>query len=170
MIKQLFNRVFGKSNPIQAPVKEWPEKISVRLVEKEVKTPRIPATETYQSRWGYHPVSYETFLKLKELHKWYHMTLRHLGCWVRWNRKTVHRYGPEPKYCPTFVKDRIDWWYTPSGACKSYPKTRVDHGICEAYHAARMPTATPEEVESLNTSEEEINRLHTEVSEWFSRV
>lgn len=167
-IKQLFGRVFGNNKPTTA-TQEWPEKISATLKEVEAK-PRKIATEVYESRWGYHPVSYETFLKLKELHKWYHMTLRHLGTWVRWDRKTVHQHGPEPKYCPTFVENRPEWrdFVDADGNyhCRYYPKKRVDHGICEAYHQARMPRPK-EDVEPLDISVEEIDRLHTEVSAWF---
>lgn len=164
-IFNFLGKVFGKSTTTPTATQERPEKITVKLRHVEAKPRRI-ATEVYESRWGFHPVSHETFLKLKELHKWYHATLRHLGTWVRWDRKTVHKHGPEPKYCPTFVEDHTSWWYTPSGRCKIYPKTRIDHGICEAYHQARMPVPR-EDVEPLDISDEEINRLHAEVSEWF---
>lgn len=154
-----FGKMFGSSKS--------PTITAARITEKPV-VKRAKASQTYESRWGHHPVSYETFLKLKELHKWYHATLRHLGTWVRWDRKTVHKHGPEPKYCPTFVIDKYDWWYTENGDYKDYPKTRTSRGIVDAYHQARMPKATPEEVEALDISDEEIDRLHAEVSAWMN--
>ena len=148
---------------------------SVAPKVEAVAVPVAPIVEiskaTYKGKWGYHPVSYETFLKLKELHKWYFITLRHLGTWVRWTRKTKYKVGPEPKYCHTFVIDKheirkhvnkqgnIEWRW--------YPKTRNDCGIREAYQEARMPKKTPEEVVELKISEKEINRLHSEVSKFF---
>jgi len=126
---------------------------------------------TYQGKWGYYCISYETFKKLRELNKWYHMTLRDLGRWVRWNRKTIHRYGAEPKYCHTFVLDKADLrshvnkeGYT---VYRWYPKTCMDYGICGAYQLARMPKKTVEEVEHLEISEDLINRLHSEASVFF---
>ncbi len=166
-ILSFFGKVFGNKSTttLSQATKEWPKKISVKLKKRE------PCEVTYESRWGYHPVSQETFLKLKELHKWYYETLKDLGCWVRWDRKTVYQHGPEPKYCPAFVEDRAEWrdHIDEQGnySCRYYPKTRVDRGIREAYHEARMPKATPEEVEPLEISEEEIDHLHAEVSAWF---
>jgi hypothetical protein len=52
---------------------------------------------TYRSRWGYHPCNYETFLKLKRLHKAYFEGLRMLAIWRRWRAKRPHnRRVPEP--------------------------------------------------------------------------
>lgn len=139
--------------------------------KEETKMTTAVQTKTYKSKWGYHPVSYETFLKLKELNKWFHFTLYALGRWVRWDRKTVHQHGPEPKYCGTFVWNRAEWrkHVNKDGHTefRFYPKTRVDHGIREALYEARMPKATPEEVEPLELSDDEIDRLHAQVQEWF---
>ena len=126
-----------------------------------------------QGKWGYYPASRETFLKLKELHKWYYETLRNLGTWVRWTRKTKHRSGPEPKHCHTFVVDKWEMrkYINKEGftGYRWYPKTRFDCGVCEAYQTARMPKKTAEEVVQLKISEAEINRLHAEVSAFFKK-
>ena len=187
-IRNLFG-IFGKSNEatVEGTVKEpivssknivvSAQKILGPIADRlnaELNTPKFSGVvEIFEGKWGYYSVSYETFLKLKELHKWYHKTLRHLGTWVRWDRKTVHQHGPEPKYCSIFVHDRASWWHTEDKDGNSkfhyYPKTRVDHGICEAFHSARMPKDTPEKVEPLEISLEEVDRLHAEASAWFTK-
>lgn len=128
---------------------------------------------SHRSRWGFHPVSYETYRKLKDLHKWYWMTVYAAHRWFRWDRKTVKRVGPEPRYCPNFVENKkccvqsmmIDGNYR----VRFYPKTLVDHGIRQAYHAARMPKPAPEDVEKLSLTNEEIDRLHASTRAWFNK-
>jgi hypothetical protein len=44
----------------------------------------------HQSRWGWHPCSYEEYLRLKLLHKHYWIAKRCLAEWERWNRKLPH--------------------------------------------------------------------------------
>jgi hypothetical protein len=46
--------------------------------------------KTYQSRWGFHPCDYPTFLKLKRIHKAYWKGLCILAAWQRWSRKLPH--------------------------------------------------------------------------------
>lgn len=46
----------------------------------------IPFT-AYRSKWGWHPVSYEDFQTLRELHKRFWQTLRVAYAWQRWARK-----------------------------------------------------------------------------------
>jgi len=160
-VNSLLNRtnIAPKSEVVVSPVVEVPAE--------------APKVATYQSKWGYHPVSYETFLKLRELRKWYFMALHDVAAWFRWNRKTVYKSKVEPLYCKTFVLDKgetrkrtdkeghIHWIW--------YPKTRTDLGICDAFQSARMPMKTSEEVVQLKISDEEINRLHTEVSKFFNK-
>jgi len=126
---------------------------------------------SYQGRWGFHPVSHETFLKLKELKKFYFVTLRQLGTWVRWDRKMVHKVGPEPKYCPMFVEDKKEWrkHVNKDGFTeyRYYPKTRNDRGVLEAFEVARMPKATAEEVVPLKLSDEEIDKLYSQMKAWL---
>src|SRR5262249_6503788 len=50
----------------------------------------------YQSRWGFHPIDYPTYLKLKRLHKAYWEAQRRIGAWRRWSRTLPHtRRGRE---------------------------------------------------------------------------
>ena len=54
-------------------------------------------TETFESRFGFHPCDYATFVKLKRVHKGYHEALRKVAAHRRWARKMPHnRNGPEP--------------------------------------------------------------------------
>lgn len=131
---------------------------------------------TFESRWGHHPVSYETFRKLKTLHRRYYETVRAVARWVRWDRKTVNQTGPEPAYCPAFVDEKGHWRSIVHKVgdqefkgMKWYPKTLNDRGIIEAYQAARTPAKTPEEVNPIKLSEEQIDRLYNEVEAWFAK-
>jgi len=115
------------------------------------------ATETavYESRWGFHPVSYETFRKLKFLHKWYYQTLKDHANWRRWIRKLPHnRKGPQPQYCPFYAEKKF-WRPT-------------DHGIIAAYQQARMPVPQ-DEVEPLEISVEQIDKMYDEVKSWVDK-
>ena len=52
----------------------------------------------FRGKWGYYPCSRETFLEIKELHRY---ALHNLRCgrrWKRWNEKLSHnRKGGEPE-------------------------------------------------------------------------
>ena len=58
---------------------------------------------TYQSRWGYHPCNYATYLKLRRLHKAYWEGRRLLARWDRWRAKLPkNRRCPEPAVPPVY--------------------------------------------------------------------
>jgi hypothetical protein len=105
------------------------------------------STQTFQSRFGFHPCDYATFQKLRELKKRYWQTVRDFHRWWRWQRKRPeNRRGPEPQFCPLFVKN--ERWFKPrrvhgQEAVRYYPKTLVDHGILELFAAARQPQTDP---------------------------
>jgi hypothetical protein len=127
-------------------------------------------TTVFQSRWGFHRCDYDFFLKLKHLHGWYWQTLYDYHCWYRWWRKEPqNRIGPEPKFCPLFVEDRI--WYKPvqirgERGFKVYPKTVTDHGIVELYQTARMPQ--PEPVMPFDAETRKlIESLYEKTETWF---
>jgi len=131
---------------------------------------------TSQSRWGFHPVDYPTFLKLRVLHRRYWETVRAVARFVRWDRKTVRRQGPAPRYCPAFVQERGRWEERPQRdhptwrpVCRWRPKTLIDRGVVEAYRTARMPAESPEGVKELSLSQAEIERLFDEVEAWFKK-
>lgn len=104
-------------------------------------------TQSFNSRWGFHPCAYELFLKLKRLHKWYWQTVYGFHRWHRWWRKQEqNRTGPEPTYCQAFVENRP--WIKPAkfhgeDGYKIYPKTVTDRGIVELYQRARRPQPEP---------------------------
>ena len=105
------------------------------------------ASRTYKSRWGFHPCNYELFLKLKRLHAWYWQTVYDFHRWHRWWRKEPqNRVGAEPTFSTVFVEDKI--WFKPvsvrgENGFKVYPKTVLDRGIVQLYHAARLPEPEP---------------------------
>lgn len=127
----------------------------------------------FQSRWGFHPVDYSTYRKLKTLHRRYWETVYSVARWTRWDRKTVHQTGPEPKYCPIFVQEKGHWesFTTREGttAQRYRPKTLVDHGIIESYKTARMPAESPEAVKEIPLSKEQIDVLYEQVEAWFEK-
>lgn len=80
-------------------------------------------TETFKSKWGYHPCSKETYLKLKKLNKLRWETVTNFHSWLRWARKEPHNRitgrwiqkpgdefptkiqepATEPRFCKLFV-------------------------------------------------------------------
>lgn len=128
----------------------------------------------FESRWGFHSCDYETFKKLKKLHKHYWKAVRGLAAWFRWDRKQPQNriltkrlkdasgrvtgrevIGPweEPKYCTVFGQptEKRDWL--------TIPEHLDDHGIIAAYLNARIPRKM-EDVTPLAISAEEIDALY----------
>jgi hypothetical protein len=117
--------------------------------------------QVHQGRWGFHPCDYQTFRKLKELHKWYYEALCEWSNWCRWARKepqnrVIRRKlkdssgnpagreivgpRPEPSYCPYFHNNgQAKLWNPPN-----------EMNIVAMYQNARRPKVTPEEVEQLD--------------------
>jgi len=137
---------------------------------KKEKNPML-TQETYKSRWGFHPCDYQTFKKLKFLHKLYHEALRKKAEWERWERKApwnrVIRHKirnsqgqvigfqppvcrPEPELCPVF-NEKV----------KEVHMRNLD--VFADYQNARHPSPLPEEVQPLKLSLEEIDRLYQQV-------
>jgi hypothetical protein len=138
--------------------------------------------ESHEGRWGWHPCDYQTFRKLKLLHKYYWITVRQFSNWKRWDRKEpqnrlIRKWTteevrlvdgttasrplkkvvgeiPEPKYCPFFV-------YSKYGRLML-----TDHKIIENYRNARYPV--PQDmVKPLTLSIQEIDKMLAEVSKYF---
>ncbi len=141
---------------------------------------------TFQSRWGFHPCDYETFRLLKALHKRYWQAVRQVAAWQRWNRKlprnrVVRQWlrdtagrkiasrivgpHPEPPLCPLFCrKEKVLRHFTPEGQLVREgvlvdQVTLHDPGILLAYREARRPKASPDQVQPLSLSVEEIRGL-----------
>jgi len=143
-------------------------------------------TQIFQSRFGYHPCSYETFKKLKFLNKIYYQALHSTAAWRRWKRKDPHnrimrrkirneqkqvigyeepKPMPEPLICPIFakkIKEKAHWdkyKYHKDGFLDDF--VVLDNAvISSAYYQARMPAPTPENVVLLNIKLEDIDALY----------
>jgi hypothetical protein len=142
-------------------------------------TVALKKVEGYQSKWGFHACDYETFRKLKALHKAYWKAVYDLGKWFRWQAKMPHNRVLKQR-----IKDdsgRVIGWkelgpwpeptYLPIFGCPSYrrdfmtvPQHLNDRGIVAAYQNARMPKSA-NEVVPLNISLEEIDTLYRALSE-----
>lgn len=120
---------------------------------------------TYQSKYGYHPCDYETFLKLKEAHLLFLRAYRDIRAYERWERKR-NAEGEAPKH-PSFVAN-YGWFYRSHKARKEgrvFYGWTVDCGkvqlgwanielqfyeqLLEQHRNARTPKATAEEVTPL---------------------
>lgn len=102
---------------------------------------------SYRSRWGYHPCNFETYRKLRRLHKAYYEGLRLLARWKRWRAKKPHnRRGPEPAVPEVYRQ-----------ICAS--------PIVAEYHAARRPVPEPDQVKPLGIQGEQIDRWVAQLSE-----
>jgi hypothetical protein len=146
---------------------------AVRFCSNRRNAMSTVTVDVNRSRFGFHPCDYQTFRKLKTLHKRYWQTVKAFAEWKRWDRKepqnrVIRKWNrdekrrkigfeivgprPEPKYCPFFVNR---FW-------------TEDHGIIEAYQQARRPVKE-DEVQPLNLSVEEIDRMYQEVESWFEQ-
>jgi hypothetical protein len=141
-------------------------------------------TQTYRSRWGYHPCDYETYGALKKLNALYLRAVRELAAWRRWSRKqpqnrmrrqkVVDSQGrqvgwetagpwPQPCLCPVFCqREKVIRHWSPgtSRASREVELVGLRHSwIPDAYRAARTPAASPEQVVPLPITAEEIGGL-----------
>ena len=133
-------------------------------------------TNSYHSRWGYHPSTYGLYLKLKFLHAQYWQTVYDFHLWHRWVRKEPqNRVGDEPGFCKAFVTDTV--WLKQTNkhgqeGYKIYPKTVTDHGMIELFQTARMPQPEPVQpleasvVDMIETLYEKVMETTTQVSGW----
>jgi len=116
----------------------------------------LATQEIHKSRWGYHPCDYHTFVKLKEIHKYFWKTVRDSHRWKRWDRKTVYQSPNEPKVCPYFLKGK-----------HKHP-FYLDWTIREDYQNARYARGKVENVKPLSMTPEEIGELVVKVRAWFN--
>src|SRR5258708_7722439 len=120
----------------------------------------------HRSKWGWHPCDYETYRLLKALHRLCDQARRQCAAWRRWRRKRPHnrilrravideqgnKVGgevvgprPEPELTPLFCHRRqvlTSWSEDGRPLKEARPAETVefdDHGIPEAYAAARRP-------------------------------
>lgn len=127
---------------------------------------------TFQSRWGFHPCSYEFFLKLKKLNILCEKALRQMAASDRWHRK-------EPQNRRRFVGGKNGWEANTGDAVgqrkRDIPKMHrvyeplpepvypaIDAGMIELvaadYKNARTPVVESQ-VKPLVLSEQKVNGL-----------
>jgi hypothetical protein len=154
-----------------------------------VGTPTVYEPETrnaLQSRWGWHPCDYETYLKLKDLNKvyirernYFHALCRQL---VKAPRHRTHSFncvsvamnlkGPFITQYRENVRGGNgwggEWWYRsmPSspkhefGYAKRYPAQFSDLRIPVLYGLAKRPNPTPSPIPFNQIILNHINLLH----------
>lgn len=88
-------------------------------ISRRIKMSTNCEEKTYQSKHGYHPCDYKTFIMLKKLNSCIEKAKKKAAAWNRWHRKDPHnRHGNEPKICPIFSKildtKTISWNYQAS--------------------------------------------------------
>lgn len=115
-------------------------------------------------RWStsdvYYRCDWESYYKLKSLHRWFYQTIYDAARWRRWSKKTKYRSVVEPAVCPFFIVLQKALF----GLIMLDAKTL--EWIKEHYRLARQP----HEVEIEEFSEEtlkKINTLYEKISTWF---
>lgn len=103
---------------------------------------------TFKSRWGYHPVDYPTYVKIKRLNYLLLLALKRRAALDRWIRKApqnrVWRRRPHRAAKPEVLGPRL--------APVESPLTLIDGGkklaekLHQHYASARYPAPTPEAV------------------------
>jgi hypothetical protein len=138
----------------------------------------------YQSRWGYHPCDFETCQRLKKLNALYEQARRTCADWQRWARKApanrvIRRWlrdesgrkvgsevigpRPEPKlsllFCTRSFVGKGD---------KLRPQVTFHFpwNVTDLYRVARTPAITPERVQPLPWTREELRQLVAEGEKW----
>ncbi len=132
----------------------------------------------FLSRWGFHPVDHETYLKLKRLKKLYWEAVRTYGRWRRWVRKLPeNRFYWIPRTSDSEKRKRSDTPILEPKCCPVFqPDTWVrdsylrENGVLNAFELARMPEAKPEDVKPLLISTEQINKMLKEAEEWYAAL
>jgi hypothetical protein len=126
--------------------------------------PQDRTARVFKSRWGYHPCDRETFLELKEYHKLMLAAFRRYRRWAAWDRKTVHRVGPEPRKVERLTfKDR----WSGQTLFATFEDANLYRVVLRQYRNARRPVADPSRVEPLNLPDgwrAEIETLRAELA------
>lgn len=148
------------------------------LIQKIQQKGDKMSVQEHKSRWGFHCCDYQTFRKIKSLHKWYYEALKEWADWLRWSRKepqnrvvrkrikdesgrTIGREvlfsRPEPLVCPFFHKD---------GKCRMF-YLPLEMNIIDIYQNARRPRLSPEQVQPINEHQlQKLMKLYEDVSAW----
>lgn len=143
-----------------------------------LKLPEEPM-ELFESKWGFHALDRDTYLKLKRLNHFCQLTLCAIGNDWRWTRKAPknrvirkwlrnekgQRVGhivegprPKPEACPVLATLSGNKWTA---------KNELG-AIMETYKEVRHPK-TPTKVKPVRMTKKQINDLYCKVVTWFSR-
>ena len=131
----------------------------------------------HEGRWGFHPVDYTTYLKLKAIHKAWWQTVYELAEWHRWARKAPkHRNRPEPQveYLDLFVKynDETPETGWMAEAVRSGMYNHHDQfarrmkrlSVVADFQSARTPRERAGDVVPIGLTDEQIDALFLSVS------
>ena len=127
----------------------------------------------FQSKWGFHPCDHATFLKLKRLNWFAHLSRRLNAQYERWARKQ-----PQNRFVKTTKvvdgKKYRGWaldekgnripWLEPV----SVPGKLGNDLIAENYRRARFPVSSPEAVKPLTLRIEDIDAELKICETWYA--
>lgn len=146
-----------------------------------MSTVNVNEAKVHQSRWGYHPISYESSRKLRFINSVYAKAQHKAGEWERWDRKQPQNrvkrvylkniYGQrircveehlweEPQIIPYFhekIPGKTTSYYTVLGRAASLG---VGEKFLKLSRQARTPQPTPQDVLPFPISEEEIDQVY----------
>lgn len=141
-----------------------------------MSTETVCPAGVFQSRFGFHPCSKETSKKLRFLNGVHAKALHLEAAWERWNRKAPwnriqKRYIRDEKGVKIGKEIVLDAngkpaeWKEPQ-LCPFFDREDAQM-ILAASRQARMPQPTPEQVQPLLFSDEEIDRLYEVAKNWL---
>jgi hypothetical protein len=138
----------------------------------------------HQSKWGFHPTSYETSKKLRFINKVFALARRNAGSWQRWERKDPHnrvhknrKTGEiislnEPVVCELF-HEKIPTRRSSYSNCKILPNcfsNGLGEHILELSRQARIPVANASDVKPLDFDDAKINFYFDLAKDWYESV
>lgn len=124
-----------------------------------------PSRGVTRGRWGFHPCDYETFKKLKALHKEYWRAVRQRSAWFAWEAKQPQNRVRRPKIRNeqgqvTGHGDPVPWvepelskiFFIPCRRSKGRVRPEISHAILKHYQDARKPVPLREAVTGFSPS------------------
>jgi len=115
----------------------------------------------FESKWGFHPCDYQTYLKLKFLNRAYSLALKARGAWERWERKQ-ERTGIEPKQFPVF-----EWVFKSQPYGDAIRLSNFGEEVRKAVRISRHPVPTTEEVKHLGINEGIVDVHYKFLKKWI---
>jgi len=144
-------------------------------------TTETTATKVYQSKWGYHPVDHDGFMKLKEAHRLLLRAYHDIKKYVRWeNKDPENRHGDTPRH-PGFMTEhglhfidnggpRDEWRSFYGFGLKRYfgetGATNYYFQILRQYRNARTPANIPENVKPIEIPDD-LDQILEELREFY---